>query len=67
MWFSKDIYYIVKCSYYNMYFGSEAQGAGEEGLVHEINSSSRTMEPSFASRVGYELTNAFHLLMNREF
>lgn len=50
-----------------LYFGSEAQGAGEEGLVHEINSGSRTMEPAFANRVGNELTNAFHLLMNREF
>ena len=50
-----------------LYFGSEAQGAGEEGLVHEINSGSRTMEPAFASRVGNELTNAFYLLMNREF
>ena len=51
-----------------LYFGSEAQGAGDEGLVHEINSSgSRTMEPTFATRVGYELTNAFNNLMNREF
>lgn len=51
-----------------LYFGSEKQGAGEEGLVHEINSNgSRTMEPPFACRVGYELMNAFNNLMNREF
>ena len=49
------------------YFGSEAQGGGDEGLVHEINSSSRTIEPVFAFRIGNELTNAFHNLMNREF
>ena len=40
---------------------------GDEGLVHEINSSSRTIEPPFALRIAHELGNAFHLLMNREF
>ena len=49
------------------YFGSEAQGAKDEGLVHEINSSSRQMEPAFAYRLAQELTSAFNNLMNREF
>lgn len=49
-----------------LYFGKEDE-VDDEGLVYEINTSSRMMEPPFACRVGYELTNAFHLLMNREF
>lgn len=48
------------------YFAKDGEG-NEDGLVHEINTNSRTMEPPFASRVGYELKNAFHFLMNREF
>lgn len=49
------------------YFGNEQQGADDDGLVQEINSGSRTIEPPFACRIGNELTNAFHFLMNREF
>ena len=49
------------------YFGTEAQGAKDDGLVHEINSKDRQMEPPFAYRVAYELTSAFNNLMNREF
>ena len=49
-----------------LYFGKDGE-SNEDGLVYEINSSSRTMEPPFACRVGYELKNAFHFLMNREF
>jgi hypothetical protein len=39
----------------------------EEGLVYEINTGSRQMEPPFVYRLGSELLNAFHFLMNREF
>lgn len=49
-----------------LYFGTDDDG-DEGGLVYEINTSSRTMEPPFAKRVGGELMHAFHLLMNREF
>ena len=49
------------------YFGTEQQGADDEGLVNEINTGSRTIEPVFAFRIANELTNAFHNLMNREF
>ena len=49
-----------------LYFGKEGEN-DDEGLVYEINTSSRTMEPPFAHRVGGELMHAFHLLMNREF
>jgi hypothetical protein len=48
-----------------LYF--DKNGESEEGVVYEINTSSRTMEPPFAHRVGGELRNAFHFLMNREF
>jgi hypothetical protein len=48
------------------YFGKEDE-VNDEGLVHEINTSHRVMEPPFACRVGGELMHAFHLLMNREF
>lgn len=48
------------------YFGKEGEN-DDEGLLYEINSSHRVMEPVFAFRVGGELRNAFHLLMNREF
>ena len=59
--------------YYEKNEGNETRfyfsknGDGDEGLVHEINSSSRTIEPPFALRIAHELGNAFHLLMNREF
>ena len=49
------------------YFGSQEQGANDEGLVHEIIKNSRTIEPPFAVRYSYELLNAFNNLMNREF
>lgn len=49
-----------------LYFGKEGE-VDDEGLVYEINTSYRTMEPPFAFRVGHELMHAFHLLMNREF
>ena len=49
------------------YFGSEEEGADDDGLVHEITKGSRTIDPVFAVRYGYELTNAFNFLMNREF
>ena len=48
------------------YFGKEGE-VGDEGLVYEINTHYRVMEPTFACRVGGELMNAFHYLMNREF
>lgn len=48
------------------YFGKDGEN-DDEGLVYEINTSYRVMEPPFAFRVGRELKNAFHLLMNREF
>lgn len=38
-----------------------------EGIVYEINSGSRTIEPPFALRIAQELMHAFNLLMNREF
>lgn len=49
-----------------LYFGKDDE-IDDEGLAYEINTNGRMMEPSFAFRVGYELSNAFHLLMNREF
>ena len=49
-----------------LYFGKEDE-TDDDGLVYEINTSHRTMEPPFACRVGQELMHAFHLLMNREF
>ena len=49
-----------------LYFGRDGEN-NDEGLVYEINTSYRTMEPPFACRVGGELMHAFHLLMNREF
>ena len=49
-----------------LYFGKEGD-ADDGGLIYEINTGSRTMEPVFAQRVGQELSHAFHLLMNREF
>ena len=49
------------------YFGSQEQGADDEGLIHEITKGTRTIEPSFAIRYGDELLNAFNYLMNREF
>ena len=50
-----------------LYFGTEEQGAGDEGLVYEINTDSRTMEPVFVYRMANELIHAFNLLLNREF
>lgn len=38
-----------------------------EGIVHEINSNGRTIEPPFANSIASALTMAFNLLMNREF
>ncbi len=50
-----------------LYFGTEEQGADDEGLVHEINTNGRTMDPPFACRLANELLHAFNLLLNREF
>lgn len=49
-----------------LYFDPDGD-SDDGGLVYEINTSSRTMEPPFAIRVAGELMHAFHLLMNREF
>lgn len=49
-----------------LYFSKNYEDT-EEGIVYEINSSSRTMEPPFAHRIASELVAAFNLLMNREF
>ena len=49
-----------------LYFDPDGEH-DDGGLVYEINTSSRTMEPPFAIRVAGELMHAFHLLMNREF
>lgn len=40
---------------------------GESGLVKEDIKGERQMDEVFASRLSYELRNAFNLLMNREF
>ena len=49
-----------------LYFSPDSDN-DDGGLVYEINTSSRTIEPVFAKRVAMELMHAFHLLMNREF
>ena len=49
-----------------LYFADENQKA-VDGIVYEINTRSRTIEPPFALRIGQELMTAFHNLMNREF
>ena len=49
-----------------LYFDNDGE-SDDGGLIYEINTSSRTMEPPFAIRVAGELMHAFHLLMNREF
>ena len=49
-----------------LYFADENQEA-VDGIVYEINTRSRTIEPPFALRIGHELMTAFHNLMNREF
>lgn len=49
-----------------LYF-AENQDDYDEGIVHEINTNGRTMEPPFAHRVSEELKHAFNLLINREF
>lgn len=40
---------------------------GKDGLAKEDVKGDRLMDEVFASRLSYELKNAFHLLMNREF
>ena len=47
------------------YFSEDGDDDG--GIIHEINSSSRTIQPPFAHRIAMELLSAFNLLMNREF
>ncbi|MBR5656242.1 MAG: hypothetical protein IKW98_06110 [Prevotella sp.] len=60
-------FYYEKNSGDETRFYFSANEDDEEGIVHEINSSSRTIQPPFAHRIAMELLSAFNLLMNREF